>query len=448
MSCILNTMTVLGLTIVLAVCNPQFSSQCSGEPLDLPAVSREADSLRVRAATTMLAGLDRRGFNLVRIMNAAEESRHSPLKGQITSLSVPENACQGQFVKIEVTFKTWHDQLPAAPHGHVQLVFAHHSESGHAILLGGGGLSTANGSTAATSPPADGEPGNGAVTIGGPLTSVRPGLYVATSCLFGWVGDEKRWSLLDVVSKEFSVGANPDYQALVGRISQELNDNPNLDNELEGILGQIDVDDAVLERVAKLDRVTTLRLRDQPVTGKGIKALIPLERLNWIDLGGTLIDDGVVPTLSQIRGLRSVSLARTNLSSESLRGLAECRDLEELDLGEIVLTQQAVSTMATLPRLAVLKLANTWIDDASLEAISHCSALKVLDLTNTLVTDAGMAHLERLPALERLIISGTGVGDKGLARLAGCKSLREVEAARTNVTAGAKKILPRLVIEN
>jgi serine/threonine protein kinase/WD40 repeat protein/phage FluMu protein Com len=140
------------------------------------------------------------------------------------------------------------------------------------------------------------------------------------------------------------------------------------------------------------------------------------------------------------------------ITDAGLKNLVGLKNLNWLNLCRTTLTDAGMIHLKGLTSIENIGLWETGITDGGLESLVGFKKLKGLGMSNTKITDAGMVHLKGLTSIENLGLRDTSVTDAGLKHLAGLESLRGVELIRTKVTAdGVKKLstaLPGCKIES
>ena len=191
------------------------------------------------------------------------------------------------------------------------------------------------------------------------------------------------------------------------------------------------VGDNALRYLVPMTRLESLSL-GRNVTQRGLAALKPLKRLQWLLFQAGIGDEGVAqlvgcPSLEHIRTfttvtddgfrnlgrittLKELDLAwmKTPVTDAEIANLAELTDLERLDLvptghpEAAKITDAALETVAKFHMLRELSLSGPGITDAGLRHIKGLRRLQDLWLTDTRITAAGLHHLEAMPVLLRL----------------------------------------------
>jgi Leucine-rich repeat (LRR) protein len=179
-------------------------------------------------------------------------------------------------------------------------------------------------------------------------------------------------------------------------------------------LGETQVGDATLARVAKLVKLRTLVLsamRPKTASFAQLGALHDLERLY---LDQTPVDDTAIAAFAELHQLRVLHLAGTEISDLALQTLSAL-PLEELTIGDTRVSP-AVAEIDAWPHLRTLSLLGLALHDPQLPALAKRWALQTLDVSSTDVTDP--AALSALPHLHTLGLAQVKLSRDGKASAA------------------------------
>lgn len=147
----------------------------------------------------------------------------------------------------------------------------------------------------------------------------------------------------------------------------------------------------ILARVADIDHIVAIELRDKGVTDADLAGLAGMKQLQFLELShNPRVTDVGVAALTGLTGLRYLDLTGTNVSGTGLKDRADMMSLYQLTLND-------------------------------------CP-----------VTDESLAAIPRFPKLEKLLLGRTNVTDKGLMSLVGWHSLRDVSRSALITKAGAE----------
>lgn len=194
----------------------------------------------------------------------------------------------------------------------------------------------------------------------------------------------------------------------------------------------VGVEDRVLTALSKLAALRELELVGcGSYTAKGLGALLRLEGLQRLDLGGSTCLDGAL--LARLpRGLRALGVADCRkLGERDWRGLARLPFLAELDISESALGPEARRALARLGGIRVLRARKMGeLEVPELMEMLAALPLRELDLSdNAWLRGRHLAQLlPRLGGLETLRLwSCKGLDDASMQSIAELPSLRRLE---------------------
>jgi Leucine-rich repeat (LRR) protein len=201
---------------------------------------------------------------------------------------------------------------------------------------------------------------------------------------------------------------------------------------LQGKLQDLDLTDAFVDALARLQRLQTLSLIGTNLTDQGLKRLAGMTQLRELSFAGHVTDTGL-KALAAFQQLRTLDLADSGISDAGLKELGALRQLEVLRLNRTKVTGSGFRSLASLPALRELRLGGCALTDAGLKELAGVTQLQSLGLANTRITDAGMKHLAALTELQALILGGS-VTDAGLKELVPLKQLRTLDLGYIEIT--------------
>ena len=170
-----------------------------------------------------------------------------------------------------------------------------------------------------------------------------------------------------------------------------------------------EIDDALVEYVTGLKKLTALKLNSTQVTHVGLMSLSELKRLELLDLSCTRLNNAGLDHLRNLTNLRALNLSHTRVTDAGLVHLREFTRLEDLWLSNTRVTDAGLQHLRPLTTLHSLQLSVTQVTDAGLRHLEGLTGLESLGLNHTEVTDAGLESLQALPRLKRLSLNGTTV---------------------------------------
>jgi hypothetical protein len=141
--------------------------------------------------------------------------------------------------------------------------------------------------------------------------------------------------------------------------------------------------------------------------------------VNYVGLERTRLTDDIFVRLKTFRGIRGLCLSESSVTDPGLRDLIRLDKLEWLDLGGTKITDAGLQQVKVLKKLYSLDLSYTQVTDTGLSNLVGLSRLRRLSLSATKVTGAGVRHLKDMNQLEQLDLGGTSVSDVGLESIKG-----------------------------
>jgi hypothetical protein len=106
------------------------------------------------------------------------------------------------------------------------------------------------------------------------------------------------------------------------------------DGDLRGLdLRLLNVTDADLQELAKLQRLETLYLAYTPVTDVQLGMLAPLPSLRELDLTGTGVSNAGLAAISKLPHLESLHLNDTSITDDGIETLGQFKSLKHLEVG-------------------------------------------------------------------------------------------------------------------
>ena len=148
---------------------------------------------------------------------------------------------------------------------------------------------------------------------------------------------------VDEAGTEQIVSRSRDWDHVIGVMKEQRIPGLNADGEMT---------DALLERISRLDHVTSLNLAGSTrLTDDGLRYLARLPRLQHLILGGQQITDRGLVVLRELRRLRTVSLSSTSVTDAGVANLSSCDDLERVVLAWTRTGDGAIEALAGKPRL-------------------------------------------------------------------------------------------------
>jgi len=196
--------------------------------------------------------------------------------------------------------------------------------------------------------------------------------------------------------------------------------------------------DIGLACLVPLERLESLDLHNcSLLTGQGVAHLARLNLTNLKLEGCDCVDDDSVGFLAEISTLRTLDISSSDITGTGLKKLQSLR-LEALDISHcrkiasgdfsfaasllilnLSYTLAADSDLHGLPNLTSLRLETCNITDRALELVAKITTLQSLNVYNcVMITDDGLAHLANTRLKGVNLAFCKHVTDKGLAELA------------------------------
>lgn len=203
-------------------------------------------------------------------------------------------------------------------------------------------------------------------------------------------------------------------------------DNRDLSQIVEHMPHLIDLDlgytvitDKGIACLARLRRLSTLRLRKAPITDIGISMLAQSKSLTYLDLSDTQITDAALPALCKLTKLSTLNLARTKITDNGIYSLQSISNLKRLDLSKTALTDDGLANLVShLPNLEQLNLSDTKVSNRGIDYLTKLKHLRKLWLRSLAqVDDSVVPLLSAMSNLEDIEIQGTNIRPKGVLQL-------------------------------
>lgn len=241
-------------------------------------------------------------------------------------------------------------------------------------------------------------------------------------------------------------------------------------------LSGTNLNDGDMKELGNITTLSSLVVRGMPrLTANGIKNILDLGKIRYLDITIEKSRDQMAETLSQAKFLASLKVAPVSdnemghlgkmatldtldLSNEDFRfgfndrvnagkinfsnsfsdagldKLAGCQALRSLDISFVNVTCAGVSQFTKLKAIEDLYMRGSLCNDSTVAKLATMPTLRVLDLRQTGVTDRSMADLADLPTLQRLYLANLPLTDSGLQDLTRLRSLQVLDLSSTNVS--------------
>ena len=209
-------------------------------------------------------------------------------------------------------------------------------------------------------------------------------------------------------------------------------ENPLLVVSFEGA----EFSDADLADIEQLPNLSTLTLKNRPITDEGLSHIKSLPRLSALNLSGTRITDRSLDYLVNFKHLNVLVLTGTEITDDGLKSIGKITSLHSLWLDETSVTDGG---LAALKALNLERLEVPQISERGMPQIAHMTKLTRLELPN--VADNGLEYLKGLKKLDILLL-GSKVTDEGMKHLMPLKdNLTVLSLNRAKVTDGGLELL-------
>ena len=210
------------------------------------------------------------------------------------------------------------------------------------------------------------------------------------------------------------------------------------EKRISGLDAEGEMTDAVIERISRLDHVTSLNLNgSKQLTDAGLRFLERMPRLRHLDLSGTEITDRGLEVLRQLKELKTINLAWSGVTDAGMANLKFSDQLERVDLSGTQTGDGAIDTLTGKQKLRHFRSGNE-VTDAGLALFHQFPVFKKWQ-----GGEVSMALLSYEAEPNYLMPRGPFT-DKGLANLVGLDGLfaLNLDASQLAITAAG---LERLV---
>ena len=165
----------------------------------------------------------------------------------------------------------------------------------------------------------------------------------------------------------------------------------------------------------ELDAFPRLRdIRLSFATDERLESIGRLPYLQRLEIAhGRWVTDQGIESLANVSHMRHLDLREVRLSGRGLRAIGRMARLEVLYLDAYAISDEDLTALGRLSHLRELRLSMNYsrVTDGGLIPLSHLSKLEFLSLEGTLIADEGLMHLAPLSRLTELRVNGPNVGD-------------------------------------
>ena len=209
---------------------------------------------------------------------------------------------------------------------------------------------------------------------------------------------------------------------------------------LPGLDANGQMTDDVLERIARLEHVSVLRLGgSRQLTDDGVAHLARMSELREVELGGCAISDRSLEILGRLPNLEKVGLWRTAISDAGVAQLAKAPRLVEVDLAWTPTGDGAVRAFAGKETLTHFRSGDRVTDDG-LPALHEFPVFKSWRGGEVVL---GLTSPEAQPNM--LFLRGS-ITDRGLATLVGLDGLFGLNVDDSNLAITAAGLGPLVAL--
>ena len=167
------------------------------------------------------------------------------------------------------------------------------------------------------------------------------------------------------------------------------------------------ITDEGMVHLAKLSSLDFLNLSSNPAISDTALQLIPLSKLNDLQLSWTAVSDaGVAKLVAGAKQLKALALEGTQITDAALRSLNGLHELRMLNLNNAGKITGVGFSQGRMAKLRDLYLDKTAIGDGALKSIANIRDLRILSISHTRVTDEGLHYLQDLHNLRTLTMKG------------------------------------------
>jgi hypothetical protein len=214
------------------------------------------------------------------------------------------------------------------------------------------------------------------------------------------------------------------------------------ENRIPGLNAEGQMTDNVLERISRLDHVTSLNLRgSKQLTDEGARYLARMPRLQHLDLSGTAITDRGLVILRQLTELKTIGLSSTSVTDAGIANLANCKHLEQVDVSATQTGDVTIKALAGKRKLGHFR-SGANVTDAGLPLFQEFPVFKTWQ-----GGEARMALLDFDAGPNHLGLRGTFT-NAGLASLVGLDGLFALNLDDSKLAVSAPGMAPLVSLPN
>ncbi len=206
-----------------------------------------------------------------------------------------------------------------------------------------------------------------------------------------------------------------------------LNDTPITDagignlrmlhNLLELHLNRTGLTDKGMTYVSEIKTLKTLSVKGTPVTDRGVEAVSGLG-LSSLFLSGTQITDQSLKTISSFKQMQRLSIrACRRVKGDGIRHLIDLPTLQYLDLENCPLNPAGIASLGRLKHLIALEFGGSGVTTDGIKVLSRIETLEYLNVDGTRIEAAWIPILGKLPRLRSLVLNACSIEPKAVAAI-------------------------------
>jgi hypothetical protein len=144
----------------------------------------------------------------------------------------------------------------------------------------------------------------------------------------------------------------------------------------------------VLARLADIDHIVAIELRDKDVTDEDLAGLTGMKQLGFLDLSSNPnVTDAGVAALAGLENLRYLNLTNTSVTGTGFKDRADMVSLEQLRLKECPVTDESLAAIPRFPKLTLLHLGGTQVTDTGLMTLVGWHSLQQVFWSDRMTID-------------------------------------------------------------
>ena len=180
----------------------------------------------------------------------------------------------------------------------------------------------------------------------------------------------------------------------------------------------------------RLPNATWAWIVDEAIDDRGVKHLLPSNRVSVLSLRRTQISDQLLPHIAKwpMQSLHITGIQRT--TADSFRQLSACRTLDWLELQHVQLTDSEAIPLGTLPIVRHLSVANNQLSGEFLASFAGSQTLNSVNLSDNPLDTKHLVHLIR-SNLMWFDLDGVPIGTAGWRAISNLRSLQHLSIRRS-----------------